>query len=130
MLELLEVYAEQRDVSLLDVAIGGLLIRPVISSVIAGATEPDQVRANVAAAEWEPSDDDVATLNDLLRSAGISSRGARLSGRGPDSRRFFSRRWEGDRASGRHRVPSRKPAQHDSLGPDGEACRVEHEEHG
>ena len=70
LLELLEVYAEQRDVSLLDVAIGGLLIRPVISSVIAGATKPDQVRANVAAAEWEPSDDDLATLNDLLRSAG------------------------------------------------------------
>ncbi len=70
LLELLEVYAEQRDVSLLDVAIGGLLIRPVISSVIAGATKPDQVRANVAAADWEPSDDDVATLNDLLRSAG------------------------------------------------------------
>ena len=69
LLELLEVYAEQRDVSLLDVAIGGLLIRPVISSVIAGATSPDQVRANVAAAEWEPSDDDVATLNDLLGSA-------------------------------------------------------------
>ena len=69
LLELLEVYAEQRDVSLLDVAIGGLLIRPVISSVIAGATSPEQVRANVSAAEWEPSDDDVATLNDLLRSA-------------------------------------------------------------
>ena len=69
LLELLEVYAEQRDVSLLDVAIGGLLIRPVISSVIAGATSPEQVRANVSAAEWEPSDDDVATLNDLLGSA-------------------------------------------------------------
>jgi aryl-alcohol dehydrogenase-like predicted oxidoreductase len=69
LLELLEVYAEQRDVSLLDVAIGGLLIRPVISSVIAGATKPDQIRANAAAAEWEPSDNDVATLNDLLRSA-------------------------------------------------------------
>ena len=69
LLELLEVYAEQRDVSLLDVAIGGLLIRPVMSSVIAGATSPEQVRANVSAAEWEPSDDDVATLNDLLGSA-------------------------------------------------------------
>ena len=69
LLESLEVYAEQRDVSLLDVAIGGLLIRPVVSSVIAGATKPEQVRANVTAAEWEPSDDDVATLNDQLRSA-------------------------------------------------------------
>ena len=69
LLESLEVYAEQRDVSLLDVAIGGLLIRPVMSSVIAGATSPEQVRANVSAAEWEPSDDDVATLNDLLGSA-------------------------------------------------------------
>jgi aryl-alcohol dehydrogenase-like predicted oxidoreductase len=69
VLELLEAYAEQRDVSLLDVAIGGLLVRPVISSVIAGATKPEQVQANVAAAQWDPSDDDVSDLNDLLATA-------------------------------------------------------------
>jgi aryl-alcohol dehydrogenase-like predicted oxidoreductase len=38
----------------------------VISSVIAGATKPDQVRANVEAARWVPSEDDLAALNELL----------------------------------------------------------------
>jgi aryl-alcohol dehydrogenase-like predicted oxidoreductase len=62
-LEELEAFAEERKVTLLHVAIGGLLARPVISSVIAGATKPEQVRANAAAAEWEPSPDDVTALN-------------------------------------------------------------------
>ncbi len=64
-LEALEVFAEQRGVSLLSVAIGGLLAQPAIASVIAGATKPDQVRANAAAGEWEPSADDLAALNAL-----------------------------------------------------------------
>jgi aryl-alcohol dehydrogenase-like predicted oxidoreductase len=33
--------------------------------VIAGATKPGQVRANVEAAEWEPSPEDLAALNTL-----------------------------------------------------------------
>jgi aryl-alcohol dehydrogenase-like predicted oxidoreductase len=64
-LEALEAFAVERDVSLLDVAIGGLLGRPVVASVIAGATKPEQVRANVAAAEWEPSPEDMAALQAL-----------------------------------------------------------------
>jgi aryl-alcohol dehydrogenase-like predicted oxidoreductase len=38
-----------------------------VASVIAGATKPEQVRANVAAGAWLPSADDLATLNDLTR---------------------------------------------------------------
>jgi aryl-alcohol dehydrogenase-like predicted oxidoreductase len=64
-LEALEAFASARGLSLLDVAVGGLLGRTVISSVIAGATKPEQVRANVAAAEWEPSVDDMAALDAL-----------------------------------------------------------------
>jgi len=64
-LEALEAYAEERDVSLLDVAIGGLLGQPAVACVISGATKPEQVRANAAAGEWQPSDDDVAALNAL-----------------------------------------------------------------
>ena len=64
-LETLEAFAEQRGVSLLSVAIGGLLAQPAIASVIAGATKPDQVRANAAAGEWEPSADDLSALNAL-----------------------------------------------------------------
>ena len=61
--EALERFAEERGVTLLDVAIGGLLARPAMASVIAGATKPEQVRANAAAGEWQPSE------NDLERSA-------------------------------------------------------------
>jgi aryl-alcohol dehydrogenase-like predicted oxidoreductase len=64
-LEALEAFAEERGVTLLQVAIGGLLAQPAIASVIAGATKPEQVRANVEAAGWEPSPEDVAALNSL-----------------------------------------------------------------
>jgi aryl-alcohol dehydrogenase-like predicted oxidoreductase len=64
-LEALEGFAAERDVTLLQVAIGGLLAQPAITSVIAGATKPEQVRANAAAGEWQPSADDVAALNAL-----------------------------------------------------------------
>lgn len=64
-IEALERYAEKRGVTLLHVAIGGLLGQPAISSVIAGATKPDQVRANVAAGEWEPTEGDRAALDDI-----------------------------------------------------------------
>ena len=64
-LETLEAFAEERGVSLLDVAIDGLLAQPAVASVIAGATKPEQVRANAAAGEWQPSDADVAALSAL-----------------------------------------------------------------
>jgi aryl-alcohol dehydrogenase-like predicted oxidoreductase len=64
-LEALEEFAKERGLTLLQVAIGGLLAQPAIASVIAGATKPGQVRANVEAAEWEPSPEDLAALNTL-----------------------------------------------------------------
>jgi aryl-alcohol dehydrogenase-like predicted oxidoreductase len=33
--------------------------------VIAGATKPEQVRANVAAAQWDPTTEDIAALNEI-----------------------------------------------------------------
>lgn len=63
--EALQEYADQRELSMLDVAIGGLAAQPAVSSVIAGVTRGEQVRANVAAASWEPDDDDLAALNQL-----------------------------------------------------------------
>jgi aryl-alcohol dehydrogenase-like predicted oxidoreductase len=41
--------------SLLDLAFGWLLSQPIVASVIASASTPEQVRANVAAAEWRLS---------------------------------------------------------------------------
>ena len=63
--EALQRYADERGVSLLDVAVGGLLAMPAITSVIAGATKPEQVRANVKAGSWEPKQNDVAELRRL-----------------------------------------------------------------
>jgi aryl-alcohol dehydrogenase-like predicted oxidoreductase len=61
----LRAFADERGVTLLDVAIGGLAAMPAIASVIAGATKPEQVYANVKAGEWEPTPDDVAALRAL-----------------------------------------------------------------
>jgi aryl-alcohol dehydrogenase-like predicted oxidoreductase len=65
-LEALTRFAQARELSLLDVAFGALLTRDVVSSVIAGATKPDQVRANAAAAKWTPSDQELAELDRIL----------------------------------------------------------------
>jgi aryl-alcohol dehydrogenase-like predicted oxidoreductase len=59
----LRAYAEERGVELIDVAIGGLAAQPAVGSVIAGATKPEQVRANVGAARWQPSEEDLAELD-------------------------------------------------------------------
>jgi aryl-alcohol dehydrogenase-like predicted oxidoreductase len=63
--EALQSYADERGISLLEVAIGGLLAQPAVTSVIAGATKPEQVRANVAAGAWEPSADEAKALQAL-----------------------------------------------------------------
>jgi aryl-alcohol dehydrogenase-like predicted oxidoreductase len=64
-LEALESYAAEQGVSMLHVAIGGLLAHPAVASVIAGATKPEQVRANVAAADWKPSPSELAAVDSL-----------------------------------------------------------------
>jgi aryl-alcohol dehydrogenase-like predicted oxidoreductase len=66
IVEAVAQFAAERDVSMTDVAIGALLARPVVSTVIAGATKPDQVRGNVAAARWTPSEADLAELERVL----------------------------------------------------------------
>ncbi len=63
--EALVQYGEARGVSLLEVAIGALLAQPAVTSVIAGATKPEQVRANVAAGAWEPNAADMEELRAL-----------------------------------------------------------------
>ena len=66
-IEALEGYAAERGLGILDLAIGGLAAQPTVASVIAGATKPEQVRANVAAGAWQPSAGDLATLDTLTR---------------------------------------------------------------
>jgi aryl-alcohol dehydrogenase-like predicted oxidoreductase len=64
--EALEKYAAERGRTLLDVAIGGLAARPAVASVIAGATRPEQIVANVAAGAWQPTEHDLAALDEIL----------------------------------------------------------------
>ena len=64
--ERLREFAERHGVSLLDVAIGGLAAVDGVASVIAGATKPEQVRANAAAGAWEPTAEQLAELRSLL----------------------------------------------------------------
>jgi aryl-alcohol dehydrogenase-like predicted oxidoreductase len=63
--ERLEELAQERGASLLELAIGGLAAQPAVVSVIAGATKPEQVRANAAAGAWKPSAEDLAALRSL-----------------------------------------------------------------
>lgn len=66
-IEALEAFATARDITLLELAIGGLAAQPAVASVIAGATRPEQVASNVAAAAWTPSADDLAELATIGR---------------------------------------------------------------
>ena len=54
-IEALEAFGRERGRSLLEVAVAGLAAQPAVASVIAGATKPEQVRANAAAGSWELS---------------------------------------------------------------------------
>jgi aryl-alcohol dehydrogenase-like predicted oxidoreductase len=64
--EALITWAQQRDLTLLQVAIGGLAAQPGCSSVIAGATSPEQVTANAAAASWIPSAAELADIDKIM----------------------------------------------------------------
>jgi aryl-alcohol dehydrogenase-like predicted oxidoreductase len=64
--EALAGWAEQRGRTMLDVAIGGLAALPGCSSVIAGATSAEQVRANAAAGDWQPTESELAELDKIV----------------------------------------------------------------
>ncbi len=64
-IEALQQFADDRDLSLLQVALGGLAAQPAVVSVIAGVTTPAQVAANVEAGGWTPTADELAELNAL-----------------------------------------------------------------
>jgi aryl-alcohol dehydrogenase-like predicted oxidoreductase len=61
-LEALTEFATERGLALLELAFAWLLSQPIVASVIAGATTPEQVRTNVAGAAGRLEDGDVAAL--------------------------------------------------------------------
>ncbi|WP_322780926.1 aldo/keto reductase [Frankia sp. Cas4] len=64
-LEAFEKLAGQDGHSLLELSIAWLIAQPAVASVIAGVTSPAQLLANVAAAEWELSEDTAAAVSAL-----------------------------------------------------------------
>ena len=66
ILEKLEGFASERGHTILELAFAWLLASPTVSSVIAGATRPEQVEGNAASADWSLTDEDVEEVNTIL----------------------------------------------------------------
>ncbi|MFD4395568.1 aldo/keto reductase [Kitasatospora sp. NPDC058478] len=64
--EALTAWGAKNGRSLLEIAIGCLAAFPGCTSVIAGATNPDQVRANAAAGQWIPTAQEMSEILELL----------------------------------------------------------------
>jgi aryl-alcohol dehydrogenase-like predicted oxidoreductase len=65
--EQLETFAKDRGHTILELAISWLVAQPVVASVIAGATSPEQVWANVEAAKWQLLDKDLTEIDRITR---------------------------------------------------------------
>jgi aryl-alcohol dehydrogenase-like predicted oxidoreductase len=66
VVERLTEFAERRNRTMVELAIAWILAHGPVASVIAGATSPDQVRANVAAADWVLDHGEMAEIEALL----------------------------------------------------------------
>jgi aryl-alcohol dehydrogenase-like predicted oxidoreductase len=69
IVDALEGFCAARGRSLLELAFSWLAAKPTLSSVIAGATRPEQVEQNVKAVEWKLSADEIAEVDRLSRKA-------------------------------------------------------------
>ncbi|MFI5387360.1 MAG: aldo/keto reductase [Fimbriimonadales bacterium] len=65
IVEALGEFAKSRGRTMLELAFGWLTSHPVLSSVIAGATKPEQVEANAKAADWELTAEEMAEVDRL-----------------------------------------------------------------
>jgi aryl-alcohol dehydrogenase-like predicted oxidoreductase len=64
--EALIAWAAEHGITVLEVAVGALAAQEGCASVIAGATTPEQVKANAAASDWIPSAEDLADLDRIV----------------------------------------------------------------
>ncbi len=71
VVEKLSAWAQERDRSMVELALSWLAGQPGVTSVIVGATRPDQVTANVAGMGWQLSEDDYASVGKLLRDSAL-----------------------------------------------------------
>ncbi|MEY2434493.1 MAG: hypothetical protein QOC92_4218 [Acidimicrobiaceae bacterium] len=65
VVEALDAFARERGHTLLELAMSWLAGLPHLASVIAGATKPEQVKANAAAVDWKLTADERAKIDDL-----------------------------------------------------------------
>ena len=68
IVELLIEFAESKGHTILELAFSWLLSHKPVASVIAGASKPEQVRANAKAAEWQLTEDDLAQIEAIMGS--------------------------------------------------------------
>jgi aryl-alcohol dehydrogenase-like predicted oxidoreductase len=66
LVDRLTAFAEARGHTLLELAFAWLAALPATASIIAGATTPEQIRANVAGAEWRLTGEDSSQLDQIL----------------------------------------------------------------
>jgi aryl-alcohol dehydrogenase-like predicted oxidoreductase len=66
--EALRSFVESRNHTLLELAFSWLAARPVVSSVIAGATRPEQLDQNVGAVDWKLTETEMKEVADVLNS--------------------------------------------------------------
>jgi aryl-alcohol dehydrogenase-like predicted oxidoreductase len=66
----LSAFAERQGRSMVELAIAWIAAHRPVASVIAGATSPGQVRANVAAADWVLDDKELAEIDTLVAPTG------------------------------------------------------------
>lgn len=66
IIEGLGKFAQERDHTLLDLAFAWLLANPCVSSVIAGATKPEQITANAKASGWHLTDEEMTEIDGIL----------------------------------------------------------------
>ena len=64
-IEAIAAFCAERDLTMLQVAMGGLAAMPTVGSVIAGATRVEQITQNVEAGLWVPTPDELAALMEM-----------------------------------------------------------------
>ena len=64
--EHLIAFASSRGHTILELAFSWLLTREMVSSVIAGATSPEQIRANAKAAAWDLTEEEITAVNRIV----------------------------------------------------------------
>tara|TARA_Y100000590_G_scaffold223549_1_gene252855 strand:+ start:3870 stop:4808 length:939 start_codon:yes stop_codon:yes gene_type:complete len=66
LLEKLEEFSENQGRSMVELAIAWLLSNKMISTVIAGATKPEQIQLNAKGSDWNLSEEDIQYINEIL----------------------------------------------------------------